>query len=203
MKVGILGSGDVAKALAKGFVDRGHSVMLGTRDPSKVTEFPAGSFPEAARFGELIVLATLGTATVEIVTLIGDATFASKVVIDATNPLSYGESGPSLSVGFSDSLGEQIQRAIPSALVVKCFNSVGNQHMVDPKFAGGPPDMFICGNDDTAKRTVSEIVRAFGWNCIDLGDMANARLLEPMCMVWVRYGLVTGQWGHAFKMLRK
>lgn len=134
---------------------------------------------------------------------IGVAAFEGKVVIDATNPLLYPETGPELAFGFTDSLGEQVQRALPSAYVVKAFNTVGHQHMVDPGFDGGPPDMFVAGNDEAAKRTVCDVVRAFGWNCVDFGGIEQSRLLEQLCMVWVRYGQVTAQWDHAFKLLRK
>ena len=203
MKIGILGSGDVAKSLARGFKKHGNDVKLGTRDLSKVTEFPAGSFAEVAAFGEVIVLATHGDSTVEIVRGIDAQAFAGKVVMDVTNPLEVVDGAVRLSVGFDDSLGEQIQRAIPNAHVVKVFNTVGHQLMIDPQLPGGPPDMFIAGNHDGAKEKVAGFVEDFGWNCTDMGDMTNARLLEPMCMVWVTYGRVTGQWEHAFKFIRK
>ena len=203
MKIGILGSGDVAKSLAKGFKKHGNEVKLGTRDVSKVTEFPAGSFADVAAFGEIIVLATHGVATVELVRSIGTQPFSGKIVMDVTNPLEFVDGAPRLSVGFDDSLGEQIQREIPGAYVVKVFNTVGHQHMIDPQLPGGPPDMFIAGNNDAAKERVAGYVEDFGWNCTDLGDMTNARLLEPMCMVWVNYGRATGQWDHAFKLIRK
>jgi 8-hydroxy-5-deazaflavin:NADPH oxidoreductase len=209
MNVGILGSGDVAKALAKGFLSRGHSVKLGTRDAGKLAEWRAaagdrasvGSFADAAQFGELIVLATQGTATVGILEGVGAPAFGGKIVIDATNPLRFDRGGPELAIGFTDSLGEQVQRAIPTAHVVKCYNTVGNALMIDPKVAGGPPDMFVAGNDEAAKRTVAGIVTDFGWNVIDLGGIEQARLLEPMCIVWVLHGLRSGTWNHAFKFV--
>jgi len=210
MKVGILGSGDVARALAAGFLSRGHSVMLGTRDASKLKEWRAaagdhasvGSFVATAQYGQLIVLATHGMSTVDILRDVTEAPFAGKTVIDATNPLQTGANGPELAIGFTDSLGEQIQRAMPDAHVVKCYNTVGNALMIDPKVIGGPPDMFIAGNDAAAKQTVTAIVTDFGWNVIDLGGIEQARLLEPMCMVWVRYGFTSGTWNHAFKFLK-
>ncbi len=210
MNVGILGSGDVARALGVGFLSRGHNVMLGTRDPEKLREWRAGAgerasvgtFAQTARFGELVVLATHGMSTVEILKGVGAAAFAGKTVIDATNPLRSDRGGPELAIGFTDSLGEQVQRAIPSAHVVKCYNTVGNALMIDPKVIGGPPDMFIAGNDDGAKASVAKIVTDFGWNVIDLGGIEQARLLEPMCMVWVMHGIRSGTWNHAFKFVR-
>jgi hypothetical protein len=124
--------------------------------------------------------------------------------MDATNPLDFSQGmPPRLSIGHTDSAGEQVQRWLPDAKVVKVFNIVGNAHMVDPQFPGGPPDMFICGNDDGAKATVAEICRQFGWPTIDLGGIEGSRWLEPMCILWVAHGLRAGSWNHAFKLLRK
>ncbi|MDQ6831022.1 MAG: hypothetical protein M3081_19335 [Gemmatimonadota bacterium] len=126
-------------------------------------------------------------------------------MIDATNPLVYAEGKPpSLALGHTDSGGEQVQRWLPNARVVKAFNIVGNAHMVNPSFPGGPPDMFIAGNDASAKQTVTKILEDFGWpGSIDTGGIEGARLLEPLCILWVNYGLSHGTWNHAFKLLRK
>ncbi|MBV8118018.1 MAG: NAD(P)-binding domain-containing protein, partial [Candidatus Eremiobacteraeota bacterium] len=203
------GSGDVAKALGDGFLGRGDAVMLGTRDANKLKDWleqhpkaSVGSFKDAATFGELIVLATLGSADAAVIASADAASFAGKVVIDATNPLRFDETGPHLSVGFDDSLGEQVQRALPGARVVKAFNTVGAPHMVRPQFDGGPPSMFIGGDDDAAKQTVTTILRDFGWDVVDLGGIDAARCLEPMCLAWVEYGRRNGTWNHAFKLLR-
>ena len=210
MKIGILGSGDVAKALAAGFLSRGHEVMLGTREASKLDGWrrdhprsSAGSFAQTASFGEVAVLATLGSATVGIVTGAGAERFSGKVVIDATNPLTFEENAPPrLFVGGDDSLGERVARALPQARVVKAFNTVGHALMVDPKLAGGPPTMFIAGNDAAAKETVTGFLTAFGWETADLGGIEASRYLEAMCVAWVLYGVQTQTWRHAFKLLR-
>jgi 8-hydroxy-5-deazaflavin:NADPH oxidoreductase len=209
VKIGILGSGQVAQALGSGFLSRGYEVMMGTRDPAKLAEWRndhpkarVGSFAEAASFGEIDVLATLGEATVEIVTGVGADRFAGKVVIDATNPLRFDDKGPHLNIGFDDSQGERVQRALPQALVVKAFNMVGNAYMVDPKFNGGPPTMLVAGNDDGAKKAVVDILTSFGWESADLGGIESSRYLEAMCMAWVLYGMQTQTWHHAFKLLR-
>jgi predicted dinucleotide-binding enzyme len=209
VKVGILGSGMVAQTLAAGFEGRGDEVMLGTRDPAKLSDWlkrhphaRAGSLADAAAFGEIVVLATLGTATTSAIAQAGVPAFRGKVVVDATNPLRTDDSGPHLSVGFDDSLGEQIQRALPEARVVKAFNTVGAAEMVNPQFAGGPPTMFIAGNDAAAKQAVTQVVRDFGWDVADLGGIEAARFLEPMCMAWIAYGVQAGGWHHAFKLLR-
>jgi 8-hydroxy-5-deazaflavin:NADPH oxidoreductase len=211
-RVGVLGSGDVGRVLASGFVALGHDVKIGSRDPGKLATWAgaagsrgsAGTFGEAAEFGDILVLATLGTATADAIRLAGIQHFAGKVVIDTTNPLDFSQGmPPRLFVGHTDSLGEQIQRLLPEAKVVKAFNTVGNAHMVHPQFPGGRPDMFIGGNDDDAKKIVGQICEHFGWGVIDLGGIESARLLEPMCLVWVIHGIRSGSWSHAFKLLRR
>ncbi len=159
-------------------------------------------FATPQRCGEAVVLATLGSAAVSVIEAVGGAQFDGKLVIDATNPLRFDDTGPHLSVGFSDSLGEQVQRAVPGAHVVKAFNTVGSPHMVRPQFDGGPPSMFVAGNDDGAKQTVASFLQDFGWDVVDLGGIESARYLEPMCMAWVVYGMGAGSWNHAFKLLR-
>ena len=213
MKIGILGSGEVGRALGIGFAARGHDVKMGTREPGgdKVRAWvakagpraSAGTFAEAAAFAEVAVLATLWSGTESALRLAEPRQLAGKVVIDATNPLKLNPGGaPSLAIGHTDSGGEQVQRWLPESKVVKCFNIVGNAHMVDPRFPGGPPDMFICGNDASAKATVTRILEAFGWPAIDIGGIEGARDLEPLCILWVKVGLQGGGWNHAFKLLR-
>jgi 8-hydroxy-5-deazaflavin:NADPH oxidoreductase len=200
-RVGILGTGDVGKALARGFASRGCEVQIGSRE--KKGEFV--TFAEAAEFGELLVLALRWDGTENALKLAGPQRFAGKVVIDATNPLKYVpgvQFAQGLERGFTDSGGEQVQRWLPDAKVVKAFNIVGNALMVDPKLPGGPPTMFIGGNDEGAKREVTDILTDFGWETIDLGGIEASRLLEPMCWAWVVSGMKTGKWMQAFKMLR-
>ena len=210
-KIGVLGSGDVGRVLAGGFLKLGHEVKIGSREPAKLNEWvgkagkgaSAGTFAEAAKFGDLIVLATLGVAAENAIKSAGISSFDGKVIIDATNPLDFTGGAPRLSVGHTDSLGEQIQRLLPKARVVKAFNTVGNAHMIHPQFPGGPPDMFLCGNDDGAKKTVTQICEHFGWGVVDIGGIEGSRHLEPMCMVWVLHGFRTNSWNHAFKMLHR
>ena len=215
MKIGILGSGAVGQALGGGFAALGHEVKLGTREPW--SEKPqawatrtgpkasVGSFRDAAAFAEVAILATLWSGTENALKIAGTDNLKGKVVIDATNPLAFDKGGPPrLALGHTDSGGEQVQRWLPAARVVKCFNIVGNAHMVKPQFPGGPPDMFICGNDGDAKQTVDSLVRSLGWPpAIDIGRIEGARLLEPLCILWVVYGARTNTWNHAFKLLRR
>ena len=215
MKVGILGSGIVGRVLGAGFLKHGHQVMIGTRDLDKselqqwIRETPgiqARSFQEAARFGEMIVLVTLGRAVESAIDQAGPNNFAGKTVIDATNPLSDAPPVNGVLQYFTspnDSLGERIQAKLPAAHVVKAFNSVGNTRMVNPQYTQGVPTMFLCGNSDEAKRQVSEVIRQFGWEPFDCGSITSARAVEPLCMLWCIPGFLKDQWTHAFKLLTK
>lgn len=214
MNVGILGTGDVGRSLGTGFVKYENEVMIGSRTPEsqKVREWikrtgdsaKAGTFEETARFGKLLVLAVAWNGCKNAIDLAGPENFRDKIVMDVTNPLIFEEGKlPRLALGHTDSGGEQVQRWLPGAHVVKVFNIVGNAHFVDPDFPGGPPDMFICGNDEQAKKTVSRICNDFGWPVIDIGGIEGARELEPLCILWVKYGVQNGSWNHAFKLLRK
>ena len=215
MKVGILGSGDVAKALGTGFVTLGHEVRLGSRaagNPKAVEwakttggQGSTGTFADAAVFGEVIVLATLGVATAEAIRLAGPAHFDGKVVIDATNPLDFSSTGgPRLAIGHTTSAGEENQKALPRAHVVKAFNTVGNSLFFRPTLPGGPPDMPICGNDAAAKKKVEKVLHDFGWpSVLDIGGIEGSRELESLCVLWVKSAMALGNFNVAFKLLRK
>jgi 8-hydroxy-5-deazaflavin:NADPH oxidoreductase len=212
-RVGVLGSGVVGQRLAAGFASRGHDVMIGSRDPSKaeLTEWlagdgarvKAGTFRETAEHGEILVLAVLGDAAEPAIAEAGAANFSGKIVIDAMNPLDFsGGFPPKLSISGEDSLGESVQRLLPDAKVVKAFNTIGNQYFVDPSFSQGAPTMLIAGDDEGAKRTVTDILGEFGWSdVIDLGGIQASRELEAICIVWVKIGGARGAWDHGFKLL--
>jgi predicted dinucleotide-binding enzyme len=200
MRIGILGSGVVGSALARGYARHGHDVRIGTRQPH-VDGLPVGAPREVAGEAELVILAVRGSASVDVVSGLA-AELEGKVLVDATNPLDTSTAPPGLFVGTTDSLGEQVQRAVPGARVVKAYNTVGNALMVDPDLPGGPPTMFVAGNDADAKTTVIEMLRATGWDVADLGGIEASRWLEAMCMAWVLYGVTSGGWGHAFRLLR-
>jgi predicted dinucleotide-binding enzyme len=214
MKVGVLGTGDVGRTLATALVTLGHEVTMGAREAGNEKAVAwarttggkgkAGTFADAARFGELGVLATLGVANERAIRQAGPESFRGKVVIDTTNPLDFSAGlPPRLALGHTDSGGEEVQRLLPGARVVKAFNTVGHAHMFRPSFPGGPPDMFICGNDEGAKREVERLLGDFGWPAVDLGGIEASRYLEAMCMVWVLHGVRAGSWNHAFKLLRR
>lgn len=212
MRVGILGSSDVAKSLGRGFLKEGHEVMLGSRQPEKLASWLremdkgacAGTFSETSRFGELVVLAVHGTKSVEAIRMAGVENFNGKVVIDATNPLDMSAGlPPKLVGGLGTSGGELNQKALPGAFVVKAFNTVGNAHFYRPQFTGGPPDMFLCGDDGNAKERVSRICKDFGWNPIDVGGIGFSHYLEATAMIWIITAFAGGHWNQAFKLLRK
>lgn len=206
MNIGILGSGDVGQALGRGLARHGHAVMLGTRDPSKLkawqdeTKQKVGSFADAAKHGEIGILAVKGAGALHALDLAGPGAFSGKLVLDTTNPLD-GNMPPGLFVGTTDSLAEQIQRTLPQAKVVKCFNTVSNAKMVDPAFEEGTPPMMIAGDDAGAKKVTDALLRTIGWpGALDIGPIQAARWLEALVPLWVAVALAKGQaWGHAFK----
>jgi predicted dinucleotide-binding enzyme len=213
MRIAILGTGDVGRTLGAAFLALGHDVKMGAREATNErarawaaengAKASAGTFADAAGFGEIIVLASLGVANPQVIEAAGPERLRGKVLIDATNPLDFSSGAPALAVGHTDSGGEQVQRLAPGARVVKAFNTVGHGAMFRPDIAGGPPDMFVCGNDEEAKRQVGAILRDFGWGVIDIGGIEASRYLEPICMVWVLHGFRTNTWKHAFKLLGK
>jgi len=214
MKIGIIGSAAVGQVLAKAFKSEGHDVILGTRNTSKeeVVKFKnenadinIGTFKDTAAFGEILVLATAGSVVEEAIKLAGANNFSGKVVIDATNPIAPAPPVNGVLKFFTSldaSLMERIQKLIPGAKVVKAFNSVGNALMYKPKLQGGTPSMFICGDDEEAKKTVTDILTAFGWETEDMGKAEAARAIEPLCILWCIPGFLQNDWMHAFKVLK-
>jgi len=211
-KVAVLGSGVVGKVLADGFLKHGYQVMRGTRVPSKLDDWrtaagagaSVGTFEEAARFGDLVVLAVKGSAAETVVSACGGA-LDGKPVIDATNPIA--NAAPVNGVlpfftGPNESLMERLQAIAPAARFVKAFSCVGNPYMVNPQLPGGPPTMFICGNDVAAKKDVNHVLRQFGWDVEDAGAVEAARAIEPLCILWCIPGLRENRWTHAFRLLR-
>jgi predicted dinucleotide-binding enzyme len=216
MKVGILGSGIVGQTLGAGFLKHGHEVTLGTRDPKKTAAqewvssnrgAKAGTFAEAAKFGEFLVLATLGTAAEHALEMSGTANLEGKTIIDTCNPIAEGEAPQNgvlkFFTGPSESLAERLQAKFPKAHFVKAFNSVGSARMVNPHFEQGTPTMFYCGNDDAAKAQVSKVITQFGWEPLDCGKLTAARAIEPLCMLWCIPGFLRNEWMHAFKVVTK
>lgn len=213
-RIGVLGSGDVGKALANGFLKYGYEVMVGTREPLKLKEWmenagengSVGTFEDAAHFGHLVVLAVKGSAAEFVLDLAGAANLHEKTVIDTCNPISEEEPENGVLSFFTkqnSSLMEQLQAKYSRIHFVKAFSCVGNSLMVDPELPEGRPTMFICGNDNKAKQDVEAILDQFGWDSEDMGGVEAARAIEPLCILWCIPGFLKNQWTHAFKLLKK
>jgi len=214
MKAGILGSGAVGQVLARAFYAEGYEVQLGTdhAGKEKIVQFKTdnpgirvGSFKETAAFAEILVLAVAGAAVDEVIASAVKSNFANKVVIDTTNPIAAAPPVNGVLKYFTsmdESLMEKIQRQLPEAKLIKAFNSVGNAAMYKPVYKDGKPSMFICGNDEAAKKTVTGILAVFGWETEDMGKVEAARAIEPLCMLWCIPGFLNNQWTHAFKLLK-
>jgi 8-hydroxy-5-deazaflavin:NADPH oxidoreductase len=212
-KVGVLGSGAVAQTLAAGFLKHGYDVKMGTRDTAKLAEFlgkhagkiTAGSFADAAGFGDIVVLAVKGKIAKEVLALAGAANLKGKTVIDPTNPIEDVPPENGVIKFFTDlnlSLMEDLQAAYPDAHFVKAFSMIGGPLMVNPEFSA-TPTMFICGNDAAAKKTVADVLVKFGFEPNDLGAATAARAIEPLCILWCIPGMTGGGWYHALKLLKK
>ncbi len=214
MKIGIIGSGDVAQSLGLGLIDCGHDVMIGSRDVKR-KELEAwkkkgkkqanlGSTTQAAEFGELAILATAWHATEDVLAQVRPE-LAGKIVIDVTNPLIFKDDDtPDLSVGHNMSGGEVVQQSLPDSHVVKTLNTINHAHMYRPSYKNGNPVMFMCGNNQSAKKHIEELLVDMGWsNIVDLGNIEKCRLTEPLCLLWVEYGVVKDTWDHAFSVIEK
>ena len=212
-RIGIIGTGVVGQTLAKGFLDSGHRVMIGSRDEKKLEKIRAdiggalltGTFAQTAEHAEVVIFTVKGTVAEEAIRLAGPDTLAGKVVIDTTNPIA--DAPPINGVlqfftGPNQSLMERLQTAAPRAHFVKAWSSVGSPFMIHPKFPGGRPTMFICGNNESAKNTVRELLDHFGWDSEDMGTVEAARAIEPLCQLWCIPGLRENRWDHAFKLLK-
>jgi 8-hydroxy-5-deazaflavin:NADPH oxidoreductase len=197
MKYGVLGTGMVGLAISSRLVELGHEVMIGTREPAKSREklkglqgaVKVGTFAEAAAFGEILFNATGGAVSMDALKMADESNLNGKVLADISNPLDLSKGmPPSLFISNTDSLGEQIQRAFPGVKVVKTLNTVTAAIMVNPQaVAGGDHDMFVCGNDASAKDAVVAILKEFGWShIIDLGDLSAARGMEMYLPIWLR-----------------
>ena len=209
-QVSVLGSGVVGDTLANGFLQHGYAVMRGSRDPGKLGSWKSGAkgdahvgtFVDAAKWGEIVVLAVKGTAAES---LVGDIAphISGKTVIDTTNPIADAPPQNGVIRYFTsgdDSLLERLQKKVPGAHFVKAFNSVGSAFMVNPKFPL-TPTMFICGNDASAKQQVSEVLVKFGWEAADMGAVEAARPIEALCQLWCLPGFIRNDWAHAFKLM--
>ena len=220
MHIGVLGTGAVGRTLSRALANLGHGVVMGTREVASLDrrneEFQQwradnatitlATFADAAAHGELVINATSGAASLNALALAGAENLGGKILIDAANPLDFSNGmPPTLTVANTDSLAEQIQRALPETAVVKALNTVNAAVMVSPELvAGGDSDLFICGNDGEAKRMVATfLTESFGWqSIIDLGDITGARAMEMYLPLWVRLVGVQGSAMFSIKVVR-
>jgi 8-hydroxy-5-deazaflavin:NADPH oxidoreductase len=210
VRLGVLGTGVVGKTITARLAGLEHEVMVGTRDPEATLsrtepdqfgnppfrdwqrEHPAvelGTFGEAAAYGEMVVNATSGVVSLEVLKMASEENLNGKILIDISNPLDFSQGmPPTLSVSNTDSLGEQIQRRFPEAKVVKTLHTMNAYLMVDPtQLAGADHTVFVSGDSAEAKETVSDLLRRMGWtDIIDLGDITTARATEMLLPLWLR-----------------
>jgi 8-hydroxy-5-deazaflavin:NADPH oxidoreductase len=198
MKIGILGTGTVGQTIAGKLARLGHEVKLGARDAAneKAAAWAKGAgqrashgaFADAAAFGEIVFNCTMGAASLEALRAAGTENLGGKILVDVSNPLDFSKGmPPTIFTPSGDSQGEQIQRELPEAKVVKALNTVNASVMVEPGRVPGEHDLFVCGNDAEAKAHVTEILRSFGWkNIVDLGDITAARGTEAYLLLWLR-----------------
>ena len=200
MRIGVLGTGMVGGAIAGKLVALGHEVMMGSREAGNEKArawadaagagASEGSFTDAAAFGVLVVNCTAGAHSLEALEQAGRANLAGKVLIDVANPLDFsGGMPPTLTVANTDSLGEQIQRALPDTKVVKALNTMNCEVMVEPAKVPGDHDVFLCGEDEDAKQQVTDLLTSFGWpadHIRDLGGISSARGTEMYVALWLR-----------------
>jgi predicted dinucleotide-binding enzyme len=206
MRIGVLGTGTVGCTLGSALVEGGHDVRMGSRSPGNESAVAwvaeaggrasEGTFADAAGFGELVVNATAGAASLEALDAAGGEQLAGKVLVDVSNPLDFSAGmPPTLTVCNDDSLGERIQRAFADVHVVKTLNTVTAAVMVQPGLVPGRHTLFVCGDDAGAKAQVSELLQGFGWPAdaiLDLGDITAARAMEMYLPLWLRLYGATG-----------
>lgn len=225
--IGILGTGAVGQTIAAKLVELGNQVMIGTRDVGKTQAqkertamggapfsewhkqhagVKLGTFQDAAKFGDPVFLCLKGDAALGALSLAKAENFKGKTVIDITNPLDFSRGMPPFLVpqySNTNSLGEEVQKALPGANVVKSLNIVNCEVMVNAKKSGGDSTMFVAGNNAGAKEETKAILQQFGWKDImDLGDISGARGMEMMLPVWVRIWATTQNGYIGFKIVR-
>ncbi|MGH7572936.1 MAG: NADPH-dependent F420 reductase [Gemmatimonadota bacterium] len=229
MNIGIIGSGFVGQTLGAKLVEREHHVVLGTRSPDRLDEkrgmgdslagwlarvegaqgtARVAAFEDAAKHGEVVINATAGTGSLEALDLAGAENLSGKILIDVANPLDFSQGmPPTLTVCNTDSLGEQVQRALPEAKVVKTLNTVNANMMIAPDAVeGGDHVIFVCGDDAAAKAKVARYLNDwFGWkpaSVIDLGAIEAARGTEMLLPLWIRLVGVMGTHMFNFRIAR-
>jgi predicted dinucleotide-binding enzyme len=215
MRVGVFGTGMVGTSLGAKLVELGHEVMLGSRtsDNETAAQWAAeagegasqGTFADAAAHGELLFNCCGGLVSLDAIGSARSDDLAGKVLVDVANPIDFSTGSPKIQVSADDSLGERIQRTFTQLRVVKALNTVNVRVMVDPARVAGEHDVFVCGNDDAAKRQVGELLQSFGWpadSIVDLGDITAARGTEAFLAFWIRVRGVVGSGDFNIRVVR-
>lgn len=207
MRIGIIGAGNIGGNLGRAWARKEHQIRFGVRDPGKIGDLlrecggraQAADPASAAAFGDVVALTVPWSAALETVSHLGS--LSGKVVVDCTNPIVW-QDGP---VHAHERSGAQaIAERCPGARVVKAFNCVGAEHLLDPRHGNQSADMFIAGDDAEAKRTVSSLAQDLGFDVIDAGPLRNARLLEHLAALWIHLAMVGGHGRDiAFKLLKR
>jgi predicted dinucleotide-binding enzyme len=212
MKIGILGTGMVGETLGTKFVQLGHQVKMGSRSAnndsaakwveSAGAQASQGTFDDAATFGEMAFICLKGAVFLDVAKTLNPTALAGKVIVDVSNPLEFSNGVMSLSLCNTNSLGEEVQKALPSAKVVKTLNTVNCGVMVDPA-KGGNPTMFLCGNDADAKKKVTDVLKSMGWrDIIDIGDITKSRGTEALMHLWMNLYGIFGNPHFGWKIVR-
>jgi predicted dinucleotide-binding enzyme len=212
MKIGILGTGMVGETLGTKFVQLGHQVKMGSRTANNESaakwvkaagaNASQGTFSDAASFGDMVFVCLKGAVFLDVAKTLNPTALGGKVLVDVSNPLEFSDGTMTLSICNTNSLGEQVQKALPSAKVVKTLNTVNCEVMVDPA-KGGNPTMFLCGNDADAKKKVTDLLKTLGWrDVIDLGDITKSRGTETMMHIWMNLFGLFGNPHFGFKLVR-
>ena len=214
MKIGVIGDTEAGQSIAAGLVELGHEVMIGSESGSKElkqklkrlmgSQAKLGTTTEAANFAEVAILAVAWRSSVDVLQQIRPE-LAGKIVIDITTPLEFEDDGPpTLAFGHDISGGEMVQQSLPDSHVVKTLNFLSHRHVLSPKYHDGQPVMFVCGNNTSARAYVTELLADMGWEDVtDIGGIEKSRLLEPLCALWIEYGLAHDTWDHAFAVLKR
>ena len=210
MQIAILGTGAVGPALAKALSAAGHQVTVGTRDPEQTrareqwaeVDLPLAAYDDLD--ADIFINATNGLGSLPALQGVGGDALKGKVVIDASNPLDFSQGfPPSLFVSNTDSLAEQLQREFSEARVVKMFNTMANQVMINPRGLADDSTIFVAGNDADARQTAASIAADLGWTDVfDLGDLTAARGLEMYLPLWVRIFAQLGRPQFNIKLVR-
>jgi len=207
MKIGVIGSGTVGQTLAAGLAKHGHQVKIGSRDPSKLKEWASknkvepATLEQTSSFGDIVIIATNWEGIKPSIEGAKTANFKGKVVIDVTNPITMGPKGMENAASPS-SAGELVQKLLPDAHVVKCWNIINCALMIDPNIHGQKPDMWVAGDNADAKKKVTALLKEVGWDTVyDLGDITTSRHLEGMAFVWILTCVPSKNFSQGLKLL--